>query len=119
MNKLSRVLFILTVSLVTSCTHVVYNDSVWCASPNLAAGGTCEHFLTKEQSQLNSQQYIEWLVGSDANDKDGPKICTSAATFAKWKANLEKECSNHKDCIFNSQSVDSTSNMLDIPKPNK
>jgi hypothetical protein len=100
--------------ILSSCTTVQYYDSVWCSSPNLSLGGTCVHFLTTQNSQLNSDDYIKWLVGSDIGDKDGPKICTTAATLSAWKGDLEKECSKHSDCSFNANIIDSIDSILKL-----
>jgi hypothetical protein len=112
-----KLMLLTSILFLSGCNTIQYRDSVWCSSPDLSKGGICVHFLTTATENMDSNQYITWLVGS--GDKEGPKICTTASTLADWKGNLEKECSEHSNCNFNSKIIDAIDSTLTLTNQSK
>lgn len=91
---LLRVLFILTVlPLLSDCGSVVIRDSIWCGDMG-AQGAICVHTMTSGEYNLDKATWDQTRYG---------QICTVPGTFADWKSDIEKLCSETGNCDYESK----------------
>lgn len=78
-----------------SCAKVEIKDAEFCGDMG-DDGAVCYHTLTTESREIDK---VNWDV-----ERFG-QICTSAQTFAEWKATIEKLCSASKRCTYEEQQM--------------
>src|SRR5437660_1361619 len=96
-------LFLVSLSLVASCTTTEIKDARTCSvAGKLIAGGICSHTLTQETDNLTFDQFIDFLEAQgERPDPVNPKktlpergaaICMSSEHFGQMKTAMEEMC---------------------------
>ncbi len=82
-------------TLLPSCAQVEIKDSEWCGDMG-RDGAACFHTLTEESRDLDKPLWDQERFG---------QVCTTAQTFADWKAAIEKLCSVSGRCTYEQQEL--------------
>jgi len=75
---------------LASCNKIKIQDSQWCGDIG-SQGAVCFNTLSSGEKDIPKAVWDVQRFGM---------VCTSSATFADWKATIEKLCSVAKDCDY-------------------
>lgn len=89
-NRFAIGFLILFLSLLSSCAGVTIHDSEWCGDIG-SYGASCFHTVTDQRRDLSKEKWDNLRYG---------QLCTSAESFANWKASLLKLCGKTGMCSF-------------------